>query len=118
MRLPVDRNADLKKCLFCSSYINGQCEGLPVEVTDNRYELLEGHIQEVLKEANIDKTVLDLVKNFVPKTKQNNLADWLESNMDILIDSIVNAVYQTIENKLDISAKVSPDTEFYCKNWR
>ena len=118
MRLPVDRNADLKKCLFCSDYVSGECKGIPCEFTDNRYELLEGHLQEVLKEANLEKTVFGLVKNFVPNSKHNTLMDWLESNSDILIDGVVDAVYKTIENKLEVKVSVTPDTEFYCKNWR
>ena len=118
MRLCVDRNAGLKKCLYCSNYVSGECKGIPYVFTDNRYALLEGHIQEVLKEADIDKTVIDLVKDFVPKSKHNTLTNWVESNSDILIDAIVNAVYQTIENKLEVAVSVTPDTEFYCKNWR
>ena len=42
MRLPVDTNAGLKKCQFCSNFRNGVCDAMPVEVTDNRYELVEG----------------------------------------------------------------------------
>lgn len=58
MRLPVDTNAGIKKCLFCSYFRNGVCEAMPVEVTDNRYELTEGIIQEALKEgAEVSKTV-------------------------------------------------------------
>ena len=118
MRLPVDRNADLKKCLFCSNYINGQCEGLSVEITTNEYELIEGHFQEALKEIDIVTKIGDIVEEFVPKTRMSALGDKLEYHENDLLSNIADAVFQVVKNKLKISAKVSPDTEFYCKNWR
>ena len=118
MHLCVDRNADLKKCLFCSNFQKGVCEAMPVEVVTNEYELTEGILQEALKEIDIVTKIGDLVEEFVPKTRMSALGEKLEYHENDLLSDIADIVFQVVKNKLKISATVSPDTEFYCKNWR
>lgn len=118
MRLCVDRNADFKKCLYCSNYVNRQCVAMPIEVTTNEYELTEGILQEALKDIDIVTKIGDIVEEFVPKTRMSALGEKLEYHENDLLSNIADAVFQVLMNKLVISTTVSTDTEFYCKNWR
>lgn len=118
MRLLVDINADAKKCLYCSNYVSGECEGLPVTISTNEYELTEGILQEALKEIDLVTKIGDMIEPFVPKTRMKAIGEKLEYHENDLLSDIADIVYQIVKNKLNISAKVTPDTEFYCKNWR
>lgn len=118
MRLCVDRNAGLKKCLYCSNFRNGECQEVPVTVITNEYELTEGILQEALKDIDIVTKIGDIVEPFVPKTRMKALGEHLEYHENDLLSDIADIVFQVVKNRLEISAKVTPDTEFYCKNWR
>lgn len=113
-----DKNADLKKCFFCSNFKNGKCESMPVEVITNEYELTEGILQEAFKEIDIVTKIGNLVEEFVPKTRMKALGEKLEYHENDLLSDIADIAYQVFKNKLTVTAEVTPDTEFYCKNWR
>ena len=118
MRLPVDTNAGLKKCLFCSNFRNGVCEAMPVEVTDNRYELVEGIVQEALKEgADVPKTVFNAVSELVPIKYRTRLMKILEECEPDILSDVADVIIGVLERRLEIKASISPDTEFCCKNW-
>lgn len=119
MRLPVDTNAGLKKCLFCSNFRNGVCEAMPVEVTDNRYELVEGIVQEALKEGvDIPNTVFKAISDLVPKRYHSRLFEVLENCEPDILSDVADVIIGVLERRLEIKASISPDTEFCCKNWR
>lgn len=118
MRLCVDRNADLKKCLYCSNFRDGECQEIAVTIETNQFELTEGILQEALKDIDIVTKIGDIVEPFVPKTRMKDLGAKLEYHENDLLSDIADIVYQVFMNRLKISAKVTPDREFCCKNWR
>lgn len=118
MRLPVDTNAGLKKCLFCSNSKNGVCESMPIEITDNRYELSEGIVQEAVKElVDIPQTIFDAIEDLVPKKHRSHLIEILEGCEPDIVSDIAGVIIGVIENRLEVKVSLS-DTEFCCKNWR
>ena len=119
MRLPVDTNAGLKKCMYCSNFIDGVCKAVPIEVTDNRYELMEGIVQEALKECvDIPKTIFDAIEDLIPKRYHSRLFEILEGREPDILSDVADSIIGVLERRLEVDASLSPDTEFYCKNWR